>query len=133
MESIIMIIILIALLYFMMIRPESKRKKEMDNMRESLKVGDEITTIGGVLGTICAVKEKSIVVETGQDRVRLEMAKWAVSTKGLQTSEEGSTRKEKKKEKQKELVEENEKALKEDEKAMKKEIAEKAGKKEETK
>ena len=56
-------------------------------MRESTQVGDEITTIGGILGTICAVKEDSIVIETGADRVRIEFAKWAISTKGAQTTE----------------------------------------------
>ena len=52
-----------------------------------LKEGDKITTIGGIIGTICAVKENTIVIETGADRVRIEFTKWAVSTKGAQTSE----------------------------------------------
>ena len=56
-------------------------------MRNSLKPGDEITTIGGIIGTICAVKEESIVIETSADRVRIEFAKWAISTKGAQTTE----------------------------------------------
>ena len=70
-----------------MIRPENKRKKQAQAMRDSLTVGDEITTIGGIIGTICAVKENTIVIETGADRVRIEFTKWAVSTKGAQTSE----------------------------------------------
>lgn len=69
------------LLYLFMIRPENKRKKAAENMRNSLTVGDEITTIGGITGTICAVKESTIVVETGADRVRIEFTKWAVSTR----------------------------------------------------
>ena len=52
-------------------------------MRSELAVGDEITTIGGIIGTICAVKEESIVIETSADRVRIEFAKWAISTKVL--------------------------------------------------
>lgn len=87
MESLIMIVAMCAILYFLMIRPESKRKKEAQNMRDSLAVGDEITTIGGITGTICAVKENTIVIESGADRVRVELAKWAVSTKNAQPVE----------------------------------------------
>ena len=89
MEVWIMIIAMFALMYFLMIRPENKRKKEAQNMRDSLAVGDEITTIGGITGTICAVKENTIVIETSSDRVRMEFTKWAVSTRGTQTTEEG--------------------------------------------
>jgi preprotein translocase subunit YajC len=76
-----------AVFYFMLIRPENKKKKELSEMRGSLKPGDEVTTIGGVVGTVCAVKDESIVIETGADRVRVELAKWAISTKGMQTME----------------------------------------------
>ena len=82
-----MIVAMLAMLYFFMIRPENKRKKKAQEMRDSLKKGDVITTIGGIIGTICAVKENTIVIETGADRVRIEFTKWAVSTKGAQTSE----------------------------------------------
>ena len=87
MYSIVLLVLMFALLYFFMIRPENKRKKQEQAMRDSLTVGDEITTIGGIIGTICAVKENTIVIETGADRVRIEFTKWAVSTKGAQTSE----------------------------------------------
>ena len=80
---ILMIVLMLAMLYFFMIRPENKRKKEAQNLRDSLKVGDVITTIGGIVGTICAVKDKTIVIETGADRVRIEFTKWAVSTKNV--------------------------------------------------
>ena len=86
-SSIIMLVVLIAVFYFMLIRPENKRKKEAQNMRDSLAVGDEITTIGGITGTICAVKENTIVFETGADRVRIEITKWAVSTKNGQSTQ----------------------------------------------
>jgi len=82
------LVLLVAVFYFLMIRPENKRKKKMQEMRDALQVGDEITTIGGIIGTICAVKENSIVIETGADRVRVEFAKWAISSKGAQTTEE---------------------------------------------
>ena len=87
MYSIVLLVLMFALLYFFMIRPENKRKKQAQAMRDSLTVGDEITTIGGIIGTICAVKENTIVIETGADRVRIEFTKWAVSTKGAQPSE----------------------------------------------
>ena len=86
--SLLMIVVMIAVFYFILIRPENKRKKQAEEMRSSLKVGDEITTIGGITGTICAVKEKTLVLETGADRVRIEFAKWAVSSKGTQTTED---------------------------------------------
>lgn len=83
---IIMMVALIAVFYFFMIRPENKRKKEAQNLRNSLTVGDEITSIGGITGTVCAVKESTIVIETGADRVRIELTKWAVSTKNSQAA-----------------------------------------------
>ena len=87
METMILIIPMFALMYFLMIRPENKRKKEAQNMRDSLAVGDEITTIGGITGTICTVKENTIVIESGVDRVRIELTKWAVSSKTAQAEE----------------------------------------------
>ena len=75
MESMIMIVAMLAMLYFFMIRPENKRKKEAQNMRDSLTVGDVITTIGGITGTICTVKENTIVIESGVDRVRIELTR----------------------------------------------------------
>ena len=86
-STILMLVVLFAIMYFLMIRPENKRKKEAQNMRDSLAVGDEITTIGGITGTICAVKENTIVIESGADRVRVELTKWAVSTKNAQGAE----------------------------------------------
>jgi preprotein translocase subunit YajC len=88
-SSILMIVVMIAIFYFMLIRPENKRKKEANEMRDSLAVGDEITTIGGIVGTICAVKPNSVVLETGAHRVRIALMKCAVSTKGVQVSEDG--------------------------------------------
>jgi preprotein translocase subunit YajC len=75
-----------AAMYFFMIRPENKKRKAAEAMRSSLAVGDVITTIGGIVGTVCAVKENTIVIETGADRVRIEFTKWAVSSKGTETS-----------------------------------------------
>lgn len=77
---IIMLVAMVAIFYFMLIRPENKRKKEAEELRSSLKVGDQITTIGGVSGTVVNVKEDKFVIETGADQVRIEFQKWALST-----------------------------------------------------
>ena len=74
------VVVMLAMLYFMMIRPENKRKKQAEEMRSSLKKGDQITTIGGIVGRIVQVTDENIVIETSDDRVRMELTKWAVST-----------------------------------------------------
>ena len=81
------LLLMCAAMYFFMIRPENKKRKTVEAMRKSLAVGDVVTTIGGIVGTICAVKENTIVIETGADRVRLEFTKWGISSKGTETSE----------------------------------------------
>ena len=80
MTSLIMIVAMIAVFYFLMIRPENKRKKEAEQMRSAVKTGDEITTIGGIIGTVVNVKEDKVVIETSADQVRVELAKWAISS-----------------------------------------------------
>ena len=79
-SSIFMLIAMLGVFYFMLIRPENKRKKEAEQMRSSVKNGDEITTIGGIVGKVVNVKEDKFVIETGADQVRIELAKWALST-----------------------------------------------------
>ena len=79
-STMLMLIIMIGVFYFMLIRPENKRKKEAEQMRSSVKKGDKITTIGGIVGTVVDVKENNIVIETSADQVRIELAKWALST-----------------------------------------------------
>ena len=96
--SMIMVILMIAMIYFMMIRPENKRKKQAEEMRNSLKKGDQITTIGGIMGRIVMVKDDSIVIETSEDRVRMEVTKWAVSTNNSQQPESKKAKKSKKEE-----------------------------------
>lgn len=80
MSMIVMLVVMIAVFYFFLIRPENKKKKEATEMRNALKPGDNITTIGGVVGDIVSVKDDNIVIETSADKVRIEFAKWAVST-----------------------------------------------------
>ena len=79
-EMIIMLVVMIGVFYFMLIRPENKRKKEAEQMRSSVRKGDKITTIGGIIGTVVDVKENNIVIETSADQVRIEFAKWAISS-----------------------------------------------------
>ena len=79
-STIIMLVVMLAVMYFMLIRPENKRKKEAEAMRSSLKVGDKITTIGGVVGKVVDIKDDKFVIESGADQVRIEFAKWALST-----------------------------------------------------
>ena len=79
-STIIMVVAMIPIFYFMLIRPENKRKKEAEELRSNLKVGDKITTIGGIVGTVVHVKDDKFVLETGADQVRIEFVKWALST-----------------------------------------------------
>ncbi len=75
-----MLIAMLAIFYFLLIRPENKRKKEAEALRSGVKTGDKITTIGGITGTVVHVKDDKFVIETGADQVRIEFAKWALST-----------------------------------------------------
>ena len=79
-STMVMLVVMLAVFYFMLIRPENKRKKEAEQMRASVKKGDKVTTIGGIVGTVVDVKENNIVIETSADQVRIEIAKWALST-----------------------------------------------------
>lgn len=81
MTIIIWVLVFVAL-YFFVIRPSSKKKKEEAQMRNSLEIGDEITTIGGIMGRVVAIKddEDAIVIETGSDRVKMKFKKWCIST-----------------------------------------------------
>ncbi len=79
-STLVMLVLMIVIFYFMLIRPENKRKKESEEMRASMRTGDVITTIGGIVGTVVDVKEKKFVIETGADRVRIEFEKWALSS-----------------------------------------------------
>lgn len=81
-------VILIVVFYFLLLRPEQKKKKQLNEMRNSIEVGDKITTIGGIVGTVVSIKDDIITIETGADRVRVEFARWAISVKGTQTTEQ---------------------------------------------
>lgn len=87
-STIIMIAVLVVVFYFFLIRPENKKKKKLKEMRDSLAVGDDITTIGGMIGKVVACNNETVTFETGEDRVRIQIAKWAISTVGQATAEQ---------------------------------------------
>lgn len=76
-----MLLILVGL-YFIMIRPQNKKRKKEEQMKKSAEVGDEVTTIGGISGRIIAVKDdiNAVVIETGSDRSRLQVKRWAIGS-----------------------------------------------------
>ena len=76
----IMIVVMLAIMYFLTIRPQRKRQKEEQTMRDNIQVGDEITTIGGIMGRVVTVKEDALIIETGADKNKLKISRWAVST-----------------------------------------------------
>ena len=77
--TILPLVILIAVMYFLLIRPQKKREKEVNAMRSGVQVGDEIITIGGICGKVVKTKEESLVIQVGADRVKFEIMRWAVS------------------------------------------------------
>ena len=77
--TILPLVILIAVMYFLLIRPQKKREKEINAMRRGIQVGDEIITIGGICGKIVKTKEESLVIQVGADKVKFEIMRWAVS------------------------------------------------------
>lgn len=76
----VMIALIFVLFYFILIRPQRKKEKEANKMRSDLQVGDEITTVGGVVGRVVTIKDDSIVIETGADRSKIRIKKWAVQS-----------------------------------------------------
>ena len=79
-STVFMLVMMLAIMYFVMIRPENKRKKEAEEMRAAVKKGDKVVTIGGITGVVVDVKDNRFVLETGADQVRIEFEKWALSS-----------------------------------------------------
>ena len=86
--TIVMLVAMVAIFYLFMIRPERKKKKALQEMRESLSVGDTVTTIGGIYGKVVSIDDDKVTFETSEDRVRVQVVRWAVSTVGKETPEE---------------------------------------------
>lgn len=91
-SMLIMIVLMFAVFYFFMIRPENKKKKQVEQMRSSLSIGDEITTIGAITGKIVQVTEDTVTFETGEDRVRIQVKKWGISTTAKMEAAEAEAR-----------------------------------------
>ena len=91
-SMLIMIVLMFAVFYFFFIRPENKKKKQVEQMRSSLSVGDEITTIGAITGKIVQVTEDTVTFETGEDRVRIQIKKWGISTTAKMEAAEAEAR-----------------------------------------
>jgi preprotein translocase subunit YajC len=77
--QILILVLIFAVMYFVMIRPQRKKQKQVEAMRSGIKAGDRITTIGGLKGKIVRTSDESIMIEVGPDKVRMEFMKWAVS------------------------------------------------------
>lgn len=86
-EMLIIIAVMFVALYFLMIRPQKKREQETNAMRNNLEVGDEITTIGGIIGEIVSIKENTITIETSKQGTKIRLLKSAVATVDLSAAE----------------------------------------------
>lgn len=88
--ALLMIIPLIAIMYFMVWRPSKKQEKEAANMRNNLAVGDEITTIGGIIGRVVSIKDETCVIETTHERTKIRILKTAISRVDVKAEEAGN-------------------------------------------
>ncbi|MBQ9687055.1 MAG: preprotein translocase subunit YajC [Oscillospiraceae bacterium] len=91
-STLILMLVMFAVFYFFFIRPENKKKKAVEEMRSALSVGDEITTIGAITGKIVQVTEDTVTFETGEDRVRIQIKKWGISTTAKMEAAEAEAR-----------------------------------------
>ena len=85
--TIIMIVAMIAIFYFFLYRPQKKQEKEATKMRNELMVGDEITTIGGIIGEIVSIKENTVMIETGKDRTKIRILNTAIRNVDVHATE----------------------------------------------
>ncbi len=118
-SSIVLMVALVGVMYFMMIRPQKKRQKEEQEMRSSIEIGDEIITIGGIVGKVVKIREEDIVIETGADRTKMRLQRWAVNTnvtkteqhrKEVEASKAAAKEKKEKKNKDEEITEKSDTA-----------------------
>lgn len=78
-SMLIILVVFFVLMWLLMVRPEKKKQKKVEDMRKALAVGDEIVTIGGIMGKVVHVTDEDVTLETGEDRVRVQVKKWAIS------------------------------------------------------
>ena len=74
------LLLILVVMYFMLIRPQRKREKEQQKMRNNLQIGDEVTTSGGIIGRVVSLREDTVVIETGSDRSKIRIKRWAVQS-----------------------------------------------------
>ncbi len=87
------IILIFVVFYFFLIRPQKKKEKEIQRMRSNLQVGDEIVTTGGIIGLVVSIREDTVVIETGSDRSKIRIARWAIQTNNtVHDSEDASSK-----------------------------------------
>lgn len=86
-SSLLIIALPLLVLYLFMIRPQKKKDKQIAKMRNSLIVGDEVTTIGGIVGRVVQIKDDVITIETGSDKSKIRMQRWAINSKETKVSE----------------------------------------------
>lgn len=115
MSMIIMVVVLFVVMYFMMIRPQKKRQKEEQELRASIEIGDEIVTIGGIVGRVVTIRENDIIIETGSDRNKMKIERWAINTnktkaeqrqKEVEAAREAAKAKKEEKKSKKDIVDE---------------------------
>lgn len=105
-SGILMMVILFAVMYFMMIRPQKKKDKEIKSMRDNLSIGDEVITIGGIHGKVVKVNDEVVTLEMAHAKQRIEFSKWAIGSVGKKIKDKAEI---------KDAVEEIEEPKKEDE------------------
>ena len=86
-STVIMIVAMLAVFYFLLYRPQKKQEKETQNMRNSLEVGDEITTIGGIIGEVVSMKDETVMIETGKDKTKIRILRGAIKSIDVKASE----------------------------------------------
>lgn len=74
------ILVVVLVMYLMLIRPQKKKEKKVQAMRNNLQVGDEVTTSGGIIGRVVSLREDTLVIETGNDRSKIRIKRWAIQS-----------------------------------------------------
>jgi len=102
-QLVITTVVIVVAFYFILIRPQSQKQKEEENMRNNLEIGDEIVTIGGIVGRVVSINDdtESMVIETGADRTKIRLKKWALSSVNSDKNDKSGEKKDKKEEKKK--------------------------------
>ncbi|MBQ7160438.1 MAG: preprotein translocase subunit YajC [Clostridia bacterium] len=88
--TILMIVAMVAIFYFLLYRPQKKQERETAQMRNSLEVGDEITTIGGIIGEVVSIKGETVTIETGKERSKIRILRSAIKSIDVKAGDTGS-------------------------------------------